>query len=161
MSRSRGSRRAASYACALLACFAACAEVDNPAVAPPNMGLDEKVFRCSVEPVLVRQCSYSACHGIAGSALRIYSPGKLRAATPANLDAAIVALTEAEHHANFLSASGFRFGAADPLDNLLVRKTLPATDGGYAHEGGAIFSGTGDAQWIAIEAWIAGTGKCP
>jgi hypothetical protein len=119
------------------------------------------VFRCSVEPVLVRQCSYTACHGVAGSPLRVYSPGKLRAVRPADIDAAVAPLTEAEHHANFLSASGFQFAAGDPVDNLLLRKTLPETENGYAHEGGAIFGSTGDAQWMVIDAWLSGTGRCP
>ena len=71
------------------------------------------------------------------------------------------ALTVAERHANYLSATGFRFAAADPIDNLLVRKTIPSSEGGYAHEGGAIFAGTGDPQWLAIYAWLAGMGRCP
>ncbi len=161
MSRSREPRRAALARCGLLAILSACAVVESTSAPAPSTGLAENVFRCSVEPVLVRQCSYTACHGIAGSPLRIYSPGKLRAVTPVNIDAAIAPLTDAEHHANFLSASGFRFGVEDPVDNLLVRKPLAPTAGGYAHEGGAIFGSTGDTQWIAIAAWLAGTGKCP
>ncbi len=140
---------------------AACAAIENAPTAAPADGLDETVFRCSVEPVLVKQCSYTACHGLAHSPLRIYSPGKLRATTPGDIDAAIAPLTAGEHHANFLSASGFRFGTEDPLDNLLLRKTLPSTEGGYAHQGGAIFAGTGDPQWMAIDAWLSRTGRCP
>lgn len=145
----------------LLALAGACTEVESPSVADPSMSLDEKVFRCNVEPVLARQCSYPACHGIAGAALRVYTPGKLRAAKPADLDVGSAPLTEAEHHANFQSASGFKFGVKDPLDNWLLRKTLPAALGGYKHEGGPIFDGPGDPQWVAIHDWLAGTGRCP
>ena len=154
----RGQRVAFAASCALAI---SCAAVDNPDVPSPDKKLDEAVFKCSVEPVLVRQCSYTACHGLAGSALRVYSPGKLRAARPADIDTAIAPLTPEEHHANFLSAAGFSFGGPEVLDNLLVRKPLAPTAGGYAHEGGPIFTSTADAEWIAIRNWLAGTGKCP
>lgn len=154
----RGQRFAFAAGCVLVV---SCAAVDNPDVASPDKHLDEAVFKCTVEPVLVRQCSYTACHGLAGSALRVYSPGKLRAARPADIDSAIAPLTPEEHHANFLSAAGFSFATGDVLDNLLVRKPLSPTAGGYAHEGGAIFTSSADPEWIAIRNWLAGTGKCP
>lgn len=72
-----------------------CTDVSNEAVANPAAKLDEAVFRCNVQPILARQCSYNACHGNPGSALRVYSPGKLRATTPANIDEAIAPLTDA------------------------------------------------------------------
>src|SRR5262245_57286831 len=87
--------------------IAACSDVVNEAAANPADGLDEGVFRCKAQPVLVRQCSYLACHGNAGTALRVYSPGKLRATPPTNADDANLPLTEAEQHANFQSAAGF------------------------------------------------------
>src|SRR5512143_2771460 len=138
----------------------ACTEVSNEPVASPASTLDEKVFRCNVEPILARQCSYNGCHGQAGSPLRVYTPGKLRATKPATIDEAIAALTDAEHHANFLSAAGFAFGLAKVEDNYLLRKPLPPTQGGYAHEGGAIFTGPGDPQFGAIYAWLQGQGVC-
>lgn len=138
----------------------ACTEVSNEPAASPASKLDEKVFRCNVEPVLARQCSYNGCHGKAGSPLRIYTPGKLRATPPATIDEAIAPLTEAEHHANFLSAAGFNYGLTNVEDNYLLRKPLPASEGGYAHEGGAIFTGAGDPQFGAIYAWLQGQGVC-
>src|SRR3954463_6354724 len=161
MSPRRGRLSAAVRASAPLLLVAACTTVENGSAPSPDKSLDEAVFKCSVEPVLVRQCSYTARHGIAGAALRIYSPGKLRAAPPADIDAAIAPLTAAEHHANFLSASGFKFGTADVLDNLLLRKPLAPSQGGYGHEGGAIFADSSDKEWLAIQAWLSGTGKCP
>ena len=88
----------------------ACTEVANEAVENPASTLDETVFRCNVEPILARQCSYTACHGNPGSPLRVYSPGKLRANPPATIDEAIAPLSEAERHANFESAAGFKYG---------------------------------------------------
>src|SRR4051812_30583605 len=74
---------------------AACSDVTNQLLDDPSTRLAENVFRCNVQPVLARQCSYNACHGNAGSPLRIYTPGKLRASAPADIDAAIAPLTEA------------------------------------------------------------------
>lgn len=150
--------RAALYACVFV--LAACNTVTNSSAPDPTTSLDEAVFRCNVQPILVRQCSYNACHGNAGSPFRVYSPGKLRASPPANIDDAIAVLTEAEQHANFTSAAGFIFDASVD-DDWLLRKPLPAALGGYEHKGGAIFSGTSDAQYVAIHDWLSGTGACP
>ena len=139
--------------------FAGCTTVTNAPASAIDEGLDETVFRCKAEPVLVRQCSYLACHGNADSALRVYSPGKLRAQPPADSTAANADLTDAEHHANFLSAAGLSFETL-PIDNWLLRKPLPSSLGGFEHLGGAIYAGTNDAQYVAIEAWLAGGTSC-
>ncbi len=140
--------------------ISACSTVANEPAPEPSAALSEPVFRCNVEPILARQCSYNACHGNAGSALRVYTPGKLRAAVPADIDAAIAPLTEAEHHANFESAAGFNFGVDAVDDNLLLRKPLPANDGGFSHLGGAIFNGKTDAEYMTILTWLDGRGAC-
>lgn len=146
--------------------LAACNTVDNPNVPAPSTKLDEAVFKCNVEPILARQCSYSACHGLeradhVQSALRVYTPGKLRATPPKNIDDATAMLTPDEEHANFVSASGFSFDVANVEDNWLLRKPLPPGVGGYEHKGGVIYSGgTGDPQYMTIKAWLSGTGAC-
>jgi hypothetical protein len=152
--------------CALIAAVIGCSPVSNDTASDPAKSLDEAVFRCKVEPVLAKYCSYNACHGIAGTsgqgaALRVYTPGKLRAIPPANFDALVAALTEDEHHANFESASGFSWNTATVEDNFLLRKPLPATLGGYEHQGGPIWGSTTDPNYVAIHDWLAGTGKCP
>jgi hypothetical protein len=147
---------------ALLAgALAGCSPVGNDQVPDPASTLDESVFKCSVEPVVAKYCSYNACHGIAGTALRVYTPGKLRAAPAASIDDLIAPLTDAEHHANFESAAAFGFGLATVDDCFLLRKPLPAEDGGYEHEGGAIYADEKDPSYLAIRAWLAGQGKCP
>ena len=105
-----------------------------------------------------RQCSYAACHGQAGTALRVYAPGGLRAMPPATLDEQNNPLTAAEEHANFTSASGFAVTAPNVDDNFLLKKPLPSSAGGFEHSGGAIYSGTSDPQYMAIRAWLSGTG---
>lgn len=141
-------------------CATACADVTNAPGTDPSTKLDETVFLCNVQPILARQCSYIACHGQAGTALRVYTPGKLRATTPPTLDDLTAPLTTDEGHANFLSASGFAATAPDPDDNYLLKKPLPSSAGGFEHAGGAIYTGTSDAQYTAIHAWLAGTGTC-
>jgi len=144
----------------LLGALAACTEVANAPAADPSAHLDETVFRCSVQPILARQCSYMACHGQAGTALRVYTLGKLRQTPPQNIDDATAPLTDAEQHANFLSASGFAATAPTADDNWLLRKPLPASAGGFEHAGGAIYTGATDAQYAAIRAWLTGAGTC-
>jgi hypothetical protein len=151
--------RAGGSGIVLLCAVVGCAAVDNAPQADPAGKLSEMVFRCKVEPILARQCSYNACHGNAGAALRVYTPGKLRATQPMTIDDAIAPLTDAEQHANFESASGFSFDT--PVDdNWLLRKPLPATSGGFAHKGGAIYIDANDSQYVAIRAWLSGSGAC-
>lgn len=142
-----------------LALICACTTVTNDRAADPAAALSEPVFRCNVEPILIRQCSYTACHGIAGTALRVFSPGKLRAVAPKNIDEAIAPLSETEHHANFESAAAFSFQTSID-DNALLHKPLAQAAGGFAHQGGAIFATTQDGQYAAIAKWLSGQGVC-
>jgi hypothetical protein len=152
---------------AALALSGACSPVTNDSVADPAAMLDENVFKCSVQPILAKYCSYNACHGIAGAntidgaALRVYTPGKLRATTPTNFNDLVAPLTDAEQHANFESAAGFSWNLRSVDDNFLLRKPLPASAGGYEHQGGPIWAGTSDPNYIAVRQWLAGQGKCP
>jgi hypothetical protein len=141
--------------------LAGCADVTNGPATDPSKTLDETVFDCNVQPILVRQCSYIACHGRADAALRVYSPGKLRATPPQDLDDLTAPLGSDEAHANFLSATGFAATASDPMQNYLLLKPLPSSAGGYEHAGGAIYAGgTSDPQYVAIRAWLSGSGAC-
>lgn len=147
-----------SRTCVLALAFAACADVANAPIT--EAALDETVFRCKAEPVLVAQCSYNACHGQPESALRVYALGKLRADPPADSIALAEPLTPAEEHANFLSAVGFATNGVAPVDNWLLRKPLPPGAGGYEHAGGAIYVGTGDPNYVALFQWLDGGGSC-
>ena len=154
--------RAAVVLLSALAGGAACTDVTNAPAGDPAAGLDENVFHCKVEPILLRECSFGACHGIAGAALRVYRPGLLRATPPATMDDAIMPLSTAERHANFLSAAGFSGDDIAPDDNFLLRKPLPQEQGGYEHFGGAIYvNGTDDARYQTIHDWLNGGGSCP
>jgi len=137
----------------------ACTAVSNEAVPNPAGKLDESVFRCNVEPILAKHCSYTACHGNAGSPLRVYTPGKLRMNAPTIIDDVIAPLTPEEHHANFMSAAGFAYELEQVDDSYLLRKPLLPSQGGYAHEGGAIFS-AGSDEFGKMRAWLLGQGRC-
>ncbi len=145
---------------ALALALTACTNLSNEAVQDPTTGLDETVFKCKVEPILVAQCSYNACHGNPQAALRVYSIGKLRAAPPMDLETAALPLTAAELHANYLSAAGFAAFTDLPANNWLLRKPLPPNDGGYEHQGGAIYTGPADPQYAAITQWLTGATSC-
>lgn len=138
-----------------------CTAVENQPDPGAITELDEASFQCAVEPTLIRDCSYSACHGNAGFPLRVYSIGKLRAGDMTTLTARIAPLTDAEHHANYLSARAFDYGGVAPEDNELLRKVLPVNDGGYAHRGGEIFTGLDDPRAVKMLNWLSGqTGLC-
>ena len=138
----------------------ACADVTNAPAADPSKTLNETAFRCGAEPVLITQCSYLACHGKAESALRVYSLGKLRNPPATDSIMASAPLTDAEEHANFLSAAAFATYGVAPADNWLLKKPLPAEDGGFEHAGGAIFTSTTDAGYAAIFKWLNGATSC-
>src|SRR5947207_3115571 len=80
----------------------------RPSRAPtsPDNFLDYNDYVCNVMPVLVKRCSYLACHGNGDHALRIYSPGKLRLVPAMTRMARDATLTADEVERNFESASG-------------------------------------------------------
>jgi len=143
-----------------IASLSACADVTNAPAADPSKTLNETAFRCGAMPVLITQCSYSACHGKEDSALRVYSLGKLRNPPATDNISASAPLSDAEQHANFLSAAAFATYGVAPADNWLLKKPLPAAAGGFEHAGGAIYTGTGDANYAAIFKWLNGATSC-
>ena len=136
---------------------------------PPAQLLDYNEFVCNVEPVLVRRCSYLACHGNVDHALRIYSPGKLRLGDPATRSLRDARLSADEVQLNFESAVGTTYdassadrqgGATDLLPFLW--KPVAARAGGSEHHGVGIFPAAPavdlahDAEWSALQQWVAG-----
>jgi hypothetical protein len=132
------------------------AEADPTAVA----ALDEGTFRCTVEPTFLQQCSYLGCHGREDMPFRVYAVGALRVSNGRTSAGRAALLGEAEHHANFLSALGQSFHTA-PAQNQLVLKGLPPQAGGYAHVGGAIWTGPDDPRVQSLLRWLNGaSGGC-
>jgi hypothetical protein len=142
-------------------CLAGCTTVENAPAPAPTTGLDEAAFKAKVEPILVQHCSYNACHGNAGSALRVYAPGTLRLIAYPSIDEAMAVLTPEEEHANFVNAAGFSATAPIVTDNWLLRKPLPSNAGGFEHKGGVVyFKGTDDPKYVAIYCWLTGGKAC-
>ncbi|HVV82679.1 MAG TPA: hypothetical protein VHE35_06345 [Kofleriaceae bacterium] len=147
-------------ACALVLCLLAACASDRAPDGGLVAALDERAFQCGVEPILARDCSYTGCHGRATMPLRVYSVGKLRLGPAGTTDERTAPITDAERHRNYLSAVAFTYGGVAPEDNLLLRMALPSEDGGYAHVGGAIFTGPDDPRAVAIETWLSGGNPC-
>lgn len=147
-------------------CLAACHGADPAqgglATGPNAAFVDYNAFVCDVMPILVRRCSYLACHGDAAHALRVYSPGKLRAGDPTTRDARDAKLTQAEIDANFESAAAFARAAANPDESLLLRKPLSARFGGAEHHGIGVFpthphaEPADDPEWLLLANWVNG-----
>lgn len=142
--------------------FLACA-VDNPAVAPA--ALDEPMFRCRVEPVLVERCAFPACHGAPDRPFRLFGPSRAR------LDPAAQAhdapLSGAEHDANLTSALAFATPAPGYDEALLVEKPLAARLGGAYHGANELFGGQApfqrdaDPGLMALRVWLDGAREDP
>ena len=141
-----------------------------PTQVPPDQFLDYNEFVCGVQPVLIRRCSYQACHGNADHALRIYSAGKLRATPPTTRNQRDSSLTSDEVAGNFDSASGMVYAATAEerakgiIVNIpLLQKPLAARFGGAEHHGVAIFpqypaaAPEVDDDWNRMVRWVAGT----
>src|SRR5581483_4696434 len=141
---------------------------------PPDQFLDYNQFVCAVEPVLIKRCSFLACHGNATHAFRVYSLGKLRIGDPTTRKARSFDLLSADEvERNFESASGMVYGTAagdrtpTPVVNkvTLLLKPLKAAFGGSEHHGVGVFPAfpattlDDDGEWQSLVAWVGGAAQ--
>lgn len=137
--------------------------------APVDSALDYNQFVCAAQPVLIKRCSYLACHGNATHALRLYSPAKLRQMDDGVRDDRDTKLTADEVEANFEAAAGILADTTaqqrqqpDLQQVLLLGKPLQAAFGGAEHHGVGIFPAwpaktlQDDPDWQALAGWVAG-----
>lgn len=169
-------RRLASLT--FVAALAGCPAPDNShglvTTAPPAQVLDYNEFVCHAQPVLIRRCSFLACHGNPDHALRIYSSGKLRLITTNDRATRDAKLSADEVERNFESATGTVYDAQpsdrqNPDDRVpILLKPTRASFGGSEHHGVGIFPAypaqdlEHDAEYQALAAWVGGkkaTGK--
>ena len=151
---------ASGLGCALI--VAACS-IDNPV--QPEAELDEAMFRCRVEPMLVERCGFPACHGSTARAFVVYGPNRLRL-DPG--DPQVEApLTQAEHSRNFAAAVALT-ALADGYDEpLIVEKPLAESLGGAFHGATRLYGGTdpftraSDDGLVALRSWLAGAREEP
>jgi hypothetical protein len=139
---------------------------------PPNQLLNYNQFVCNVQPILIKRCSYLACHGQADHALRIYSIGKLRITNDGTRMTRSAPLTQQEVTLNFQSATGFIYPVQAPdrqgtnvdiSQVLLLEKPLRFAFGGGQHHGVGIFPAfpaetlEADPEWQALLTWVGQT----
>ncbi len=138
----------------------------------PDSFLDYNQFVCTVQPVLIRRCSFLACHGNPLHAFRLYSPGKLRQIDDGTRNGRDSLLTVNEVELNFQSASGLVLTATpaerqapDLQKVLLLGKPLARRAGGAEHHGVGIFpvypakTIAEDAEFNALVQWVQGVAQ--
>jgi hypothetical protein len=136
---------------------------------PPDQLLDYNQFVCAVQPVLIRRCSFLACHGNPDHALRIYSPGKLRIDDSGKRNDRDAVLNKDEVELNFQSASGLVLSASadaraapDLQQVLLLGKPVARRAGGAEHHGVGVFPVypahdlSDDPEFLALANWVGG-----
>jgi hypothetical protein len=145
----------------LVLLFSSACSIDNPVEDPP--ALDFAMFRCDVQPVLVKQCSAPACHGTPLRYYRLFARNRLRYGIDP-LDRADP-LSEFEVMANYDATRALVSGLDTPNDSMLVRKPLEPEAGGYYHgatetflrrPGYNVFTSVSDEEYQVIARWAAG-----
>jgi hypothetical protein len=155
----------------LLLLLAGCPAPDpSKGIDPAGAALDYNYFVCNVQPVLIRHCSYTACHGTLTHALRVFSPGKLRLVDDGTRNLRDSGLTADEVQTNFESASGLVLTATpderarpDLQKVMLLGKPLARRAGGAEHHGVGIFPAWpareigDDVEFAALVQWVQGS----
>jgi len=135
-----------------LACLAGCAEPTGE-LGIPNA--NPTTFRDTVYPILLRDCGFVACHGTSDRFFSVFGPGRTR------LDPATGIFDPATPTEIALSYTRARSMLTEPdgvASSLLLRKPIPADEGGAGHKGddpwGApVYRTTGDQRYVAIYRW--------
>lgn len=118
--------------------------------------LDERFFRCRIQPIYDRSCAQVACHGTEDRPLRTYGRSKWRInpAWRGNHVDGPPALTAEEWCRNFSSTRAF--AAGDPASSQLLTQPLSPSLGGLAHAGYTLFFDTSDPDYQTIRQWLEG-----
>jgi hypothetical protein len=158
---------------AFLLLLAGCPALDPSQGFDPNaQPLDYNYFICDAQPVLIRRCSYFACHGNPQHAFRLYSPGKLRLTDDGTRNTRDSQLSSDEVQANYQSAMGLVLSSTpeqralpDVQHVLLLGKPLARRAGGSEHHGVGIFpvfpaqNPADDPEWNALVQWVQGSAE--
>lgn len=150
-------RYALTVACLSLAlCSLNACGGDSPelALAQP----DFPSFEANVYPVLLRDCSFVACHGSSERFFQVFGPGRAR------LDPMMPLMeppTPAEVMHSYNRALSM-IDARDPSKSMILRKPLTLAAGGAGHEGvdswmRAVYVSRLDPGYVALEAWVLAT----
>lgn len=150
------SRIGCSLILALLLCTAAGCGGDTPelALAQP----DFPSFEASVYPVLLRDCSFIACHGSTERFFQVFGPGRARLdpLTP------LIDPPTPNELAHSYNRALSMIDPRAPGESLLLRKPLTLAAGGAGHEGvdawmRAVYVTRTEPGFVALEAWVLAT----
>lgn len=133
-----------------------CAEYTPPEL---RTDLDAESFERTAYPVLLRDCSFAACHGGPARPFQVYGPGRTR------LDPALAPsapATPLEIAASYARAVSMLSTDRDLGRSLLLTKPLAAAAGGQAHGGTDalgrnVYASRADPGYAALAAWSAAT----
>jgi hypothetical protein len=117
--------------------------------------VDFPAFQSQVYPVLLRDCSFIACHGSSKRFFQVYGPGRARLDPMTNpLDE----VTMDELIQTYNRALSM-IDVQDPAASLLLRKPLALSAGGTGHEGvdawmRNVYASKQELGYVALEAWV-------
>jgi len=118
-----------------------------------------KLWSTEAYPVLMRDCSFFACHGSPDRLFQVWGPKRRRAFEATNLDADQERMRLGkESNDTFSMAIGF-VDINDPGNSLLLRKALDAQAGGTGHLGldkfGRNVYRSGESPgYVALAKWV-------
>jgi len=106
---------------------------------------DPELFAAEVQPIVQRECAFEGCHGREGMPLTLYAVDYLRLRDPEGdvdtgrtpLDELAISETELDH--NRRSIAG-RVSATDPEGHGLIKRLIPADEGGVTHNGVVVYN---------------------
>lgn len=133
--------------------------------------LDRTSFACEVEPVLERECSMPACHGMPERRMPVLAPGRMRlhgellaarAAQPLEEREAGLhpRLTKHEIDANFAAARAMVDALGDGRAPLLDKPLALAAGGTYHAPAGEVFASREAPGFQALRRWVRGEATC-
>lgn len=145
--------RAAFLACMLTL---GCAEHAGPT--PLRTDLDIAAFERLAYPVLLRDCSFAACHGGSVRPFQVYGPGRTR------LDPTLqpsAPASQLELKASYARAISMLSTDRDVDRSLLLTKPLATAAGGQFHGGidllgRNVYSSRIDPGYVALRTWSSG-----
>ena len=140
--------RRATLLVATLACGLAATACQDTGGTQPLVTDDEAAYGSYVQPVLEARCATLDCHGNVERPLRLYAATGLRASD---------ALRDHPFSADELTANVRSLAAIDPgatpEASMIISKPLI---GGYAHEGGDLWTRADEPQVVCVRSWLAG-----
>lgn len=146
----------------LLAAALALAAVHCATTDPPGEVVRDgnaELYDREVQPIVGARCAFLGCHGREGMPLTLYAVDFLRLRDPQGLidfarpplDERSLAPAELEHNRRALAA---RAGLGDPDGSLLVRRLVPADEGGIPHAGVVVYEDPSDPDLQTLQRFL-------